>query len=83
MVTAAIAALTLVGGYLGRAAISHADALSDLELANAEALAQVEAYSIPCLLAKEHTCVFDVRLPDGTIGTMTVEGMIHIFHTIH
>ncbi len=39
MITAAIAALTLVGGYLGKAAINQADGLSDLELANAEALA--------------------------------------------
>ncbi len=39
MITAAIAALALVGGYLGKAAINQADGLSDLELANAEALA--------------------------------------------
>ncbi len=77
MITAAIAALTLVGGYLGKAAINQADGLSDLQLENAEALAQVEAYSIPCLPLDDCNCVFNVRLPDGTTGVMTVSNMKH------
>lgn len=52
MITAAIAALALVGSYFGKAAINHADGLSDLELANAEALADPDengsSTSWPC-----------------------------------
>ncbi len=47
MIAAAIAALTLVGGYLGKAAINQADGLSAIQLANAEALAEDERPSLP------------------------------------
>lgn len=42
MIPAAIAFLMGVGGYLGHAASTPADDLSDLQLANAEALAEDE-----------------------------------------
>ncbi|MDE6263912.1 MAG: NVEALA domain-containing protein [Paramuribaculum sp.] len=42
LVPAAIAALMGVGGYFAKSATTQNDGLSDLELANAEALANLE-----------------------------------------
>ena len=39
MITAAIVALALVGGYVGKVATDQADGLSEIQLANVEALA--------------------------------------------
>lgn len=39
VIITAIAALTIVGSHLGKTATEHTDGLSDIELANAEALA--------------------------------------------
>ena len=47
IIAAAIAALALVGGYLGKAATDRTYSLSDLQISNAEALAEDENPSLP------------------------------------
>lgn len=52
--------------------------LSDLALANIEALADEEQYvSIPCVIEEECSCEYNVILADGTKGTRIDYGMRH------
>jgi hypothetical protein len=64
-------AVTAVAGWNVYMATQSNNEMTDVMLANVEALADEEAVSIPCCYQKGSTCTYTIKGKDGTTGSGT------------
>ena len=74
----AIAAALGAGSFAGFRALNPAERqLSDIELANVEALADFELPQIPCTTSLTN-CTFLARTAQGTLGNITLYNQVKV-----